>query len=283
MAEQTSNIPPIPSETRRRARAVFGNGNFYLRLGDELAAILKQCDWRELVLQEVNGPVPVHALVTIFQFLEDLSDTQARDALRSRSDWQYALHLPPPYCNLREDELCGYRQTIYGAAAMAQSFYTLTRLTVAMHSSDAQKLCPTSAQQLVEAVCLRNRLYWMLEAMRDLFTVLALNHADWLASVAQPHWYTTYWSDGSPLAGRARSAGDEEARMLGYRLGADLQYLWHAVQESGSRELRGTKEVTVLQRLLREQFVSDEQGARVLRQQCSFCGVAGTDQTEERT
>jgi transposase len=31
------------------------------------------------------------ALVTVFQFLEHLSDRQAADAVRSRIDWKYAL------------------------------------------------------------------------------------------------------------------------------------------------------------------------------------------------
>src|SRR5215211_4211981 len=34
------------------------------------------------------------ALVTIFQFAEDLSDRQAADAVRARIDWKYALALP---------------------------------------------------------------------------------------------------------------------------------------------------------------------------------------------
>jgi transposase len=33
------------------------------------------------------------ALVTIFQFMEHLTDRQAADAVRSRLDWQYALSL----------------------------------------------------------------------------------------------------------------------------------------------------------------------------------------------
>ena len=33
------------------------------------------------------------ALVTVFQFMEGLSDRQAADAVRSRLDWKYALGL----------------------------------------------------------------------------------------------------------------------------------------------------------------------------------------------
>jgi transposase len=33
------------------------------------------------------------ALITMFQFVEDLSDRQAADAVRARSDWKYALGL----------------------------------------------------------------------------------------------------------------------------------------------------------------------------------------------
>jgi transposase len=33
------------------------------------------------------------ALITMFQFVEDLSDRQAADAVRARVDWKYALGL----------------------------------------------------------------------------------------------------------------------------------------------------------------------------------------------
>ena len=36
------------------------------------------------------------ALVTVFQFLEQLSDRQAADAVRGRIDWKYAMGLTDP-------------------------------------------------------------------------------------------------------------------------------------------------------------------------------------------
>ena len=46
--------------------------------------------------QPALSPVDL-AFVTIFQYLEDLSDRQAAESMRMRLDWKYALHQPVDY------------------------------------------------------------------------------------------------------------------------------------------------------------------------------------------
>lgn len=280
MTEQSANIPPIPGETRRRAIAVFGSGNFYLRLGDELPAILEQCDRRYLLAEEVNGFVPVHALVTVFQFLEDLSDTQARDALRTRIDWQYALHLQSAFYNLGDDELCVYRQRLNRDAAMAKAFHELASRLLKLYPFAGQHVRELDTSQMICRVCLKSRLHWTLEAISDLVAVLALHHAKWLGSVAKPHWYTSYRSNRR-LTPNLVDSSDHDITALGKRLGADLQYLLDAAAQLGPDVESGLREVRVLKRLWREQFESDGQGASVMRQQCSFCGAVRIGPPEE--
>jgi L-ribulose-5-phosphate 3-epimerase UlaE len=68
------------------------------------------------------------ALVTIFQFMENLTDRQAADAVRSRLDWKYALSLEltdPGFdhtvTSLVSDSLSGSdsRRTLLGSGADA--------------------------------------------------------------------------------------------------------------------------------------------------------------------
>jgi transposase len=57
--------------------------------------------------------------VTIFQFLEKLSDRAAANAVRIRLDWKYALHLPLNYEGLNFSVLSEFRDRVieHGAEA----------------------------------------------------------------------------------------------------------------------------------------------------------------------
>jgi transposase len=50
MSRHPREIPPVPEETRRVARAAFPRGNLYMRLRDELGVIYTDPDIRELPL-----------------------------------------------------------------------------------------------------------------------------------------------------------------------------------------------------------------------------------------
>jgi transposase len=88
-------IPPVPEETRRVARAAFPRGNISMRLRDERGAI----DNAQLcaALFPIRGQPAASpwrlALITVMPFAEGLSDRQAADAVRSRLDWQDVLSL----------------------------------------------------------------------------------------------------------------------------------------------------------------------------------------------
>src|SRR5689334_2803327 len=85
----------IPEETARVAHAIFPKGNLYLRLYDELGSIYQQHEFADLF--SALGQPAIHpvrlALVCILQFLENLTDLQAANAVRTRIDWKYLLGL----------------------------------------------------------------------------------------------------------------------------------------------------------------------------------------------
>jgi Transposase domain (DUF772) len=66
-----------------------------MRLRDEFSTLYQDEDFRALYPskgQPALAPWRL-ALITVFQFLEHLSDRQAADAVRARIDWKYALGL----------------------------------------------------------------------------------------------------------------------------------------------------------------------------------------------
>src|SRR6516165_9755830 len=88
-------IPPVPEETARVAHVVFPRGHVLIQLRDTLGSIYPDEQFADLLPthgQPAEAPWRL-ALVTIFQFMEHLTDRQAADAVRSRLDWKYALSL----------------------------------------------------------------------------------------------------------------------------------------------------------------------------------------------
>ena len=87
------NIPP---QTQAVARAVFPEGNIYLTIADQLGQLYEDEQWKTLYNshcgQDAISPARL-ALVTIFQFMEGLTDRQTAEAVRARIDWKYVLGL----------------------------------------------------------------------------------------------------------------------------------------------------------------------------------------------
>jgi transposase len=88
-------IPPIPEEVVRIAHAVFPRGNVLMQVRDTLGTMYTDEAFADLFPthgQPAFAPWRL-ALVTIFQFMEGLTDRQAADAVRDRLAWKYALSL----------------------------------------------------------------------------------------------------------------------------------------------------------------------------------------------
>src|SRR5258706_10195164 len=88
-------IPPVPEETARVAQAVFPHGNVFMQVRDALGTIYTNEAFADLFPTHGQPAFPPWrlALVTVFQFMENLTDRQAADAVRDRLAWKYALSL----------------------------------------------------------------------------------------------------------------------------------------------------------------------------------------------
>jgi transposase len=95
MSMQPQPIGPVPEDTPPVARAAYPKGNLHIQMRDVLGTIDDDEDFAELF--EARGRPAIApwrlALVTVMQFSEGLSDSQAAKAVRARIDWKYALGL----------------------------------------------------------------------------------------------------------------------------------------------------------------------------------------------
>jgi transposase len=95
MSLKSLPIPSVPEETARVAHAVFPHGNVFMQVRDTLGTIYTDETFADLFPthgQPAFAPWRL-ALVTVFQFMENLTDRQEASAMRDRLAWKYALSL----------------------------------------------------------------------------------------------------------------------------------------------------------------------------------------------
>ena len=88
-------IPPIPEGIAHIAHAAFPRGNIFMQIRDTLGTIYTDEAFADLFPthgQPAEAPWRL-ALITIFQFMDHLTDRQAADAVRDRLAWKYARSL----------------------------------------------------------------------------------------------------------------------------------------------------------------------------------------------
>jgi len=85
-AMSARTVRPIPEDTASAGKALFRKGAFYQNVGDQLGELCRDrnSDPRDGLL-EVEAAIPLLFLVTVFQYLESLSDSQATAAVLTGS------------------------------------------------------------------------------------------------------------------------------------------------------------------------------------------------------
>src|SRR5215472_16255083 len=95
MSLHPEQIGEVPEETARVAKACFPKENRSIRLRDSLGTIFADHEFADLFPrkgQPAEAPWRL-ALVCLVQYMEELTDRQAADAVRSRMDIKYLLGL----------------------------------------------------------------------------------------------------------------------------------------------------------------------------------------------
>ncbi len=197
------------------------------------------------------------ALITAFQYAEELTDNQAVEAVRSRENMKYALHLPMDYPSLDPRALCKFRQQLFHDPSDLHTFQTLVDKLAEFGLLNRKQENALLACVLLEKICTSTRIEKLVETMDRALENLAIYHADWLRTVALPLWYERY-SRRSKLPYWPNGKGEWKTRTL--EIGSDMQYLLKEVEKAHQPEIEFRREVRNLSQILEEQFVitSDE-------------------------
>src|SRR5215470_12836546 len=185
---------PIPEDTQRVARAAFPRGNIYMQVADRLGTIYADAQFTDLFPrrgQPAEAPARL-ALATVLQFVENLSDRQAADAVRSRIDWKYVLGLALTDAGFHHTVLSEFRTRLVTGEAellLLDALLTVARTQGLLKARGRQR---TDSTHVLAAMRVLNRLERVGETLRAALHSLAVVVPTWVQALAPPEWYARY-------------------------------------------------------------------------------------------
>ena len=220
MSLRLEPIGEIPAETVRVARAAFPKGTVVMRLRDEFRALYQDEDFRNLYPARGQPALPAWrlALITVFQFLEHLSDRQAADAVRGRIDWKYALGLDLTDSGFHFSVLTEFRARLIAGRAEHRLLDTMLERFKARGLVRARGKQRTDSTYVLAAVHDLHLLELVAETLRAALDDLAAIVPNWLRGVAQPVWFERY---GRRVEDYRLPKRQEERKALALAVGAD--------------------------------------------------------------
>src|SRR5579859_8003678 len=260
MSMKPQPIPEIPAETVRVVRAAFPKGNLHIHLRDTLGTIYQDEQYADLYPgrgQPAYAPWRL-ALVTVFQFLENLTDRQAADAVRSRLDWKYCLSLELTDAGFDHTVLSEFRTRLVALTAEERFLETMITLCKEKGWLKARGKQRTDSTHILAKIRALNRAECVIETLRHALNVLAVVAPDWLGSQVQPEWVERY-------AHRAEEfrlpKGVEKRQELLHQVGQDGWGLLMAIEaDSASHWMLSIPAVDTLQCVWKQDYLPHDLG-----------------------
>jgi transposase len=188
------NDPGIPEMTKLVAREAFPQGNIFLTMRDELGPIFKDEQFHDLyptLGQPAVSPGKL-ALVTVMQFVENLTDRQAAQAVRARIDWKYALGLELSDPGFNYSVLSEFRSRLIERGAEQLLLEKILERCQARGLLGGKKKQRTDSTHVMAAIRALNLLELVGETMRRTLDAIAEIAPEWLTNHMQPEWVKRY-------------------------------------------------------------------------------------------
>ena len=258
MSLRLQDPPAVPEETRRVAQAAFRKGTLCMRIADALGPVYQDSQFSSLFPrrgQPAAAPGRL-ALAVVLQFVENLSDREAADAVRGRIDWKYALGLALTDPGFDHTVLSEFRTRLVEGGAELLLLDTLLQRLQEQGLIKTRGRQRTDSTHVLAAVRGLNRLERVGETLRAALNEVATVAPEWLQAVAPPHWYERY---GRRIE-NYRLPKTEAARLaLAAEIGADGQQLLGMLNAATEQpELAQMPAVRVLRQVWAAQYVAED-------------------------
>ena len=191
---QLQEIETIPEETARIARLAFPKGNLYMKMRDEIGTLFCDLDFEALFStqgQPAFSPWRL-ALVCVMQYIEEMTDRQAADAVRGRIDWKYALSLELTDPGFDFSILSEWRTRLIATGCEQKLLDILLKQFKEKGWITERGKQRTDSTHVIAAIRNLNRLETVAETLRAALNVVATVAPDWLRSWVPSEWFERY-------------------------------------------------------------------------------------------
>ena len=194
MSSTSEPATSVPAETARVARAAFRKGNLCLTLRDQLAELFTDQTFAALFASTGQPAESAGCLawVTVLQFVEDLPDRHAAEAVRSRIDWKYLLGLELDDPGFDFTLLADFRRRVLAAGLEETFLDEILRRAQALGVLKARGRQRTDSTRILAAIRTLNRLESVGETLRHTLNELSRAAPDWLRSQVPAEWGLRY-------------------------------------------------------------------------------------------
>jgi transposase len=228
MSLHSQPVPAVPEEPARVAHAALPRDTLYLRMRDACGAMFVDEDFAALFPpqgQPAEAPWRL-ALGTIRQDVEDVSDRQAADAVRSRIDWKYARSLELTDPGFDSTVLSEFRPRLVAGAAEQRLLDALLDAWRARKWLKARGRQRTDSTHVLARVRAVNRLACVGETLRYALHSLAVVAPAWVPAHCQAAWVKRY---GHRVDDAHLPTKQDERRAYAQVIGADGYALLDAI------------------------------------------------------
>jgi len=268
MSMQPQPWPEVPEATARVAKAAFRRGGaLAIRIRDELGAWYEDGDFTAVYpVRGKPGLSPAQlAMVTVLQFIEDLTDRQAADAVRGHVDWKYCLGLELEDEGFDASVLPGFRERLVEGGAERVIFSRLLARLKELGLLGAGGRQRTDSTHVLARIRDLNRLELAGETVRAALEALAAAAPGWLAGVIDASWQRVY---GQRIDSMRLPDSQAARQELAVQYGRDGYWLLEQVHGPGAPAwLRDLPAVQGLRRIWIQQYYRD--GEKVIRREDS--------------
>lgn len=259
MSVQLTWHTAIPQDTASLGQELLPEDNVYRLTGDEVNEVLDEMD--ELYeMYSVSGRGAVHpfilALVTIFQFLENIPDRVAAEWVVLRIDWKYALHVPLGYQGFHHSTLSNFRKRLVEHHQDRLVFDQVLKWVQSHGFLKKHGKQRTDSTHIIGCVARLSRLQLVWETIRVALCALQERCGEWYAQHIPAVFDEMYCKRQSDWQ---LSEAEVKAEMK--KAGTDGYWLLDLVTEHGPSIARVLPEVTVLEQVLSQQY--ERQGGQV--------------------
>jgi transposase len=252
----------IPAETARVARAACPKGTLAMRLREVLGGLYQDQDF--VALYPVEGQ-PAYApwrlaVITVLQYVENLSDRQATNAVRERIDWKYALGLELTDAGFDYSLLSAFRTRLVNEASET---LLLERLLEECKRQDWLKAGGkqrTDSTHVLARVRSLSNLECVGETLRAALNDLATCAPEWLGKQISPDWFERY---SHRVENYRLPKAESQRTTLAQQIGADGLHLLQALAQADAPEgLKERESVEVLRQVWQQYYEVSEGQAK---------------------